>query len=250
MNQEGVLSSTWYFKPTDTGLIMNFHALAPMKYKRAVVIGFVHRIHRACSNWKNFHESLERAKTILHKNQYPPSFTEKLIHDTLSNIFLKKSRDKENEHEDPFLLFLQYRGKCSERYARDIYKTGLPCRVIFTLRKLKTVTPSLKEPVDESLKSGVVYKLTCPRCSACYVGATTRHLQVRVKEHMNRKGGAVSKHMILCGVDSHAMKVDVLCSCLRGETQLFTLEALWIRQLKPLINVKDEFKSRELVIKF
>ena len=27
------LSSTWYTKSTDTGLLMNYHALAPMKYK-------------------------------------------------------------------------------------------------------------------------------------------------------------------------------------------------------------------------
>ena len=32
----GRLSSTWYSKPTDTGLIMNYHALAPKKYKRSV----------------------------------------------------------------------------------------------------------------------------------------------------------------------------------------------------------------------
>ena len=124
-------------------MIMNFHALAPMKYKRAAVIGFVHRIYRACSNWQNFHESLERAKLILHKNQYPPSFTEKLIHDTLSKIILHEERKKDDDNsEDPFLLFLQYRGKCSERYASDLRKTGVPIRIVFTLRKLKTVTPS------------------------------------------------------------------------------------------------------------
>ena len=31
MNDAGTLSSTWYNKPTDTGLIMNFHALAPKR---------------------------------------------------------------------------------------------------------------------------------------------------------------------------------------------------------------------------
>ena len=39
------LSSIWYVKPTDTGLIMNYHALAPKRYKRSVQ-SFVHRIHR------------------------------------------------------------------------------------------------------------------------------------------------------------------------------------------------------------
>ena len=48
---EEKLSSTWYTKSTDTGLTMNFHALAPIKKKRSVVAGLVHRIHRACSSW-------------------------------------------------------------------------------------------------------------------------------------------------------------------------------------------------------
>ena len=62
------LSSTWYCKPTDTGLIMNFHALAPLRYKKSVVCGFVHRIYRACSTWENFHTSLEKAIKILRDN--------------------------------------------------------------------------------------------------------------------------------------------------------------------------------------
>ena len=39
----GKLSSTWYNKPTDTGLVMNYHSLAPKKYKRSVVAGFVYK---------------------------------------------------------------------------------------------------------------------------------------------------------------------------------------------------------------
>ena len=71
-HNNGTLSSTWYNKPTDTGLIMNYHALAPKRYKRSVVSGFVYRIHRACSSWESFHSSMEKAKRILEKNHYPP----------------------------------------------------------------------------------------------------------------------------------------------------------------------------------
>ena len=49
MNTHGRLTSTWYNKPTDTGLMMNYHALSPKRYKRLVVSGVVHRILRACS---------------------------------------------------------------------------------------------------------------------------------------------------------------------------------------------------------
>ena len=86
INLNGHLSSIWYNKPTYTGLIMNYHSLAPKRYKRSVVSGFVHRIFRACSDWKNFHISLERAKKILERNQYPPSFYNHIIDETISDI--------------------------------------------------------------------------------------------------------------------------------------------------------------------
>ena len=120
----------------------------------------------------------------------------------------------------------------------------------YDIVKLKTVTSSLKPPVDKLLKSRVIYKITCPRCDACYVGATTRHLQTRVKEHRTRKKQTVYKHLEKCNSVKDDLGVDILGVSIQGEVHLFTLEALWIRQLKPQINVRDEFKSRELVIKF
>ena len=69
VNNNGSLSSYWYRKPTDTGLTLNFHSLAPLKYKRSVVISFVHRIYRACSSWSNFHSGITEAIEILKNNQ-------------------------------------------------------------------------------------------------------------------------------------------------------------------------------------
>ena len=216
-----------------------------------MVSGFVHRIFRACSSWQLVHEGLERAKALLENNQYPPRFYEKIIHDTLTKIVEASPKPKE-EQEEQFLIFLQYRGKCSETYARDLRKTEVPCRVIFTMRKLKTVTPSLKPPIERNLKSGVIYKIQCPRCTACYVGATTRHVITRFKEQIGTKEKSVYKHLMACDARSDVSEkdLDIVCSTLRGEVHPLTLEALWIRDMKPSINVKDEYKSRVLVIKF
>ena len=143
---------------------------------------------------------------------------------------------------------IQYRGKCSEEYARALHKINAPCMVVMTLRKLKTVLPSTKPPVEKMLKSGVVYKLTCPRCAACYVGQTGRHLQTRFQEHIKRQG-PVKVHMSQCSATLGKSDVNIVHQTSRGEAFLLTLEALWIRELKPEINTKDEYRSRELTIK-
>ena len=250
----GQLSSTWYNKPTDTGLIMNYHALAPKRYKRSVVSGFVHRIYRACSSWQNFHLSIEKAKRVLEKNQYPPTFYEPIIRQALYNIL---NSDLENQPPlqtnvqnqiEKKNIFVQYRGKSTEEYARALHKIKAPCIIVMTLRKLKTVLPSLKPQVDKLMRSGVIYKLTCPRCSACYVGQTGRHMLTRFKEHLQR-AGPMKTHLNQCKTDLTEEKVEILQSTARGEGYLLTLEALYIRELKPTINTKDEYRTRELIIK-
>ena len=253
-NSQGSLSSTWYNKPTDTSLIMNYHAIAPQRYKRSVVSGFVHRIHRSCSNWKNFLDSLEKAKKILENNQYPPSFYNPIIEETISRLLLPEEVKTEmtNENDSAIqkkMIFIQYRGKVTEDYARSLHKINAPCTIVMTLRKMKTVLPSLKPRVDKALRSGVVYQLQCPCCNASYVGQMRRHLSSRFRGHV-RPSCPVGKHIKECEV---TLSIDNDCKILaassRGEGYLLTLEALWINELNPKLNTKDEFRSRTLTIK-
>ena len=130
----------------------------------------------------------------------------------------------------------------------SLYRIQAPCTLIMTLRKLKTVLPSLKTPVPKMFRSGVVYKLTCPRCTACYVGQTSRHLQSRFKEHIQNQG-PMKQHLERCNTTLSEDDVEILQQTSRGESHLLTLEALHIQELKPEINTKDECRSRTLMIK-
>ena len=47
--RDGSLETSWYRKDTDTGVLMNFHAPAPL-IKAGIVQGFVHRICNTTSN--------------------------------------------------------------------------------------------------------------------------------------------------------------------------------------------------------
>ena len=231
---------------------MNYHALAPKRYKRSVVSGLVHRIHRACSTGQHFHESLEKAKCILERNQYSPTFYEPIVKESLDHIInqpgVEQTSTKPQEKVEKKSLIIHYRGKCTEDYARALHKLETPCTIIMTLRELKTVLPSLKPPVERMLRSGVVYKLKCPRCSACYVGQTSQHLQSRFREHLNNQG-PMKSHLSQCHVTIKEEDVEILQSTSKGDAYLLTLEALHIQELKPTINTKDEYRSRTLTIK-
>jgi len=51
------LVSTWHTKLADTWLIDYQSALAQKKYRKSVILGMIHGIFRACSNYQTFHES-------------------------------------------------------------------------------------------------------------------------------------------------------------------------------------------------
>ena len=56
-------------------------------------------------------------------------------------------------------------------------------------------------------------------------------------------------HLTECDTMISEEDVEILQTSSRGEAYLLTLEALHIRDQKPKINTKDEYRSRELTIK-
>ena len=144
-------------------------------------------------------------------------------------------------------MFIQYRGKVSENIEQSLSKLNAPCKIIFTIRKLKSSMPSLKAPVEKSFKSRVVYKISCSRCDACYVGQISRHLITRMKEH--RSSGPVGSHFKRYGCELSIDGVAIVCNTSKSIYHLMTLEVLIIEQFKPILNTKDEYRCRTLVIK-
>ena len=96
-------------------------------------------------------------------------------------------------------------------------------------------------------QSHVVYKVTCPHCSMSYVGQTARHLATSIREHCS-SGGKLKPHFESCKVEPTNESVKILGKA-KGD-KLLTLEALFISELVPKLNTKDEFRSRELKLKF
>ena len=189
---------------------------------------------------------------------YPPTFYNDIIRQTIEKLVTKSrtedkpsdqgqgtQTDKTKKHK----LFIQYRGRVTDDYVRSLRRIDAPCAVVLTMRKLITVFPSLKPSVEKMQRSGVVYKLKCSLCNKCYVGMTERRLQDRFKEHIQKKG-PMKEHLRKCRNKLTEDDVEILISSARSEGHLLTLEALFIKELKPRINTKEEWKSRTLAIVF
>ena len=210
---------TWYCKSADTGLILNFHAMAPKSYKRSVIQGFVYRIYRACSSWKKIHEGLIKAKDILERNQYPPNFYELIISASTENI-VKPSIEKVNNADvnnknlpAKVNLIIQYIGLPTDNFIKQLKCSNTSIQPVATLQKQTTFLPSLKPNLKEELRSSVVYKMTFPGCHACYVGQTSQHMPTCFKEHSNHKNKPVRKHFDLCiGAKLQTSDVRILAS--------------------------------------
>ena len=191
----------------------------------------------------------------MEQNQYPSGFVDPIIYRTIEKIITTKNKGSvrfEDIIDGKKLFIIQYRGHETDKFISKLIKMEAPIFPVFTMKKLKTVLPSLKEPTPKMLLSNIVYKMNCSRCESCYVGYTTRHTITRCSEH--RRGvnanEAMKEHKKRCNTDLwEGTSVQVLDRTNRGLIFLSILEALHIRDHKPDLNVRDEFRGRTLRIK-
>ena len=226
---------------------MKFHALPPIRYKISVVEGFVHRFHRACSSWENFHDTMEKVKMTLQRNQYPPNFCDPIISNTIEKRLFPKENQKDQIKDVTSQksntvkqnAFIEYRGSVTDHFIKELKNIGTPLQPGIILHKMRTCLSSLKCTIKKNLKSHVVYKIACPGCKACYVGQTSRHLIAQSSEHKYKRNQPVRAHFNTCTGDAPTVDdVKILASKSRGLDYLVTLEALYIRKIKSELNTK------------
>ena len=75
---------------------------------------------------------------------------------------------------------------------------------------------------------------------------TSRHIITRTKEHLSRNGH-IKDHGKECGINGKMQfSLDIMDRTNLGIIFLNILEALHIREKKPILNTKDEYIGRTL----
>jgi len=104
-------------------------------------------------------------------------------------IIIKKNKTMENEKTNEnntdinkVLIVLSIRGISNG--IKRIVKNCMDVR--FTIpKKLDSLIKRGKDNLDIGQNTGVIYRIDCKDCNQVYIGQTKRHLDTRVKEHLN-----------------------------------------------------------------
>ena len=172
------------------------------------------------------------------------------INDTIKKFEELNANTKEKEKCEKDFLFtigLPYSGKISNQFSKRLKvviknKFNVDINAYYTTLKtgsyfqLNCATPT-------HLISNVVYKFTCScDTNITYTGMTTRHLGVRVEEHLHsKKDSAVQKHINVCQSRKNNKRLfenfSILKTC---NTQYSTKiqEALLIKKHNPKLNTQ------------
>ena len=242
-NSESELFNSKVFrKTTYTGLLLNYSAMCPSKWKFGLMQCLLHRAYMISSDWITMSREIDFLKDIFRKNGYP----EKLISTCVRKFLNRKcsdTSDKQIKDDGVETIFsIPYIGLPSIIFGRKLkalFKTnyGISIRVVYSTFKVSNYF-SLKCKTPMHLLANVVYQYNC-LCdtSSTYIGKTKRHLAIRVKEHKQGQS-AIHDHLEGCT----KCKQDYSCRAFsivdsgRDEFETTIKEALHIKDKKPKLN--------------
>ena len=169
--KDGNFDVTVYRKPTNTGVVLNFKATAPRKWKRSLIKCFLTRAMKICSSWESFNSEVDVIKDLLNKNCYPSTLIEKNItefidrHNLNEQSFppaIEKMPEKANNKPEDYLL-IPYWGKPSLKFQKclqkELNKYDANFKVAYSTTKVGSYF-SLKTFVPALFRANVVYKFT------------------------------------------------------------------------------------------
>ena len=116
INYNSLDAYTWR-KPTKTGLLLNFIAFCPQKWKSDLILCLLHRAKLICSSKMLFNREINNLRKMFCLNGYPYWFFIKVLNKFVSNITVDRSTDC-----CTYYLTIPYFGIDSKRFFESLIK--------------------------------------------------------------------------------------------------------------------------------
>ena len=163
-----ILTIQAYHKSTYTELPLNFQSFTLFSYKISLIKSLIDGSFKICNHWNSFHNDIENINS-------------NLINEVIKKYLDYKFSSNQNQLKDKSDIHyfkLRYSDNLSHhikkkfsRLCKQFCKENFNIKVVFNSFKVKNHF-SWKDPIPNDLKSFVVYKFTCARCSCSYIGKT------------------------------------------------------------------------------
>ncbi|XP_050704115.1 uncharacterized protein LOC126989586 [Eriocheir sinensis] len=256
--EEQSFNTEVFVKPTNPGHCLNGRSECPQRYKDSTIGAYVRRALTHCSTWQQVHSEIERSTQVLLNNGFSEIEINRHTKKIMDSWHSPKTTEKKQEITIFYRAFFSTAHKEEERIMRQIVHRNLKptnqekkisLRIYYKNKKtshllLKNNTRPDKETTQ---KSDVIYRFNCTRgncevLSSSYIGMTTMRLSRRLTFHLS--AGAPKRHLR----EEHGEtitrstleeNIEILDTC-QDRRRLPILEALYIQELKPKLNIQAE----------
>ena len=256
--QDGNLQTKVYRKPTSNNIYIHWESYAPKQWKIGTLSGIVRRAYEICSTDESLRQELEDVRrAFIETNGYPRNLVKSVLNKFRNNN-LDDTTDTnevpedapEPERKTTLTMKVPYAGKTGENIIKNLKTTlsrdlpdNIECRIVQTGTKLSTKF-NIKDQLDEKHLSNFIYRHKCAnkKCKDSYVGETARRRTIRTAEHGGKdKNSWIYKHS---SSTKHPRAKDpqfeVLASNYANRRKRRLAEAMYIRDLKPTLNIQKE----------
>ena len=271
-----------YVKPTSNGECMNFDSICPKRYKIGVIKTLLHRSYSICSDFQTFYDDVQRIKQMLVNNNFPNFIVDKTIKTFIDNknnvnnaatpnnpsvtsANLAPTTSSSHNSDDNLVKYF-YENQMTENYVRNernlrktVMKHVIPTEnrkiklmIFYRNRKLRNLFIK-NNPNKIEQSSNLIYKYACNKqpCTEAdifYIGRTTVTLKERFNNHKSIKTHYKNIHHQDKITGSQMLPhVSVIDKC-SDRIDLCILEALYIKELNPVINKQVNDFARTLKI--
>ena len=260
--ENGSVQTGVYRKATNNSIYIHWNSYAPKQWKIGTLSGMTRRAYEICSNKEELTKELAHLRKVFTTtNGYP--------HHLVSSVMKKmkeqqkKSDKPSEENKEPtkkddnsteeklLMLKMPYAGEKGETLIKDLKNTlqkNLPknirCRVVQTGTKLSR-NFNVKDKIAQEHLSDFIYRRDCPnkKCNrGDYIGETARRKVVRTDDHGGKdKQSWIFKHS---STTKHPRAKDkdfeILATGYPDRRRRKLAEAMFIRDLKPSLNIQKE----------
>ena len=193
--EDGKLKTTVYRKPTHTDQYLNFESHHPLHHKQGVIRTLIDRAEAIVSDPGDLAAEIEHVRKALQVCGYPKRVIDEVIRrrkiaKTKPTTAKKNVQPTTSQYRH--MAVIPYVKGLSEKVLRIFKRHGIQCALKpnNTLRSM-LVRPKDPRPLLET--SDCVYRIPCTNCDTPYIGETSRHLKVRIKEHQDSVGTVATR---------------------------------------------------------